>query len=262
LFEADSMREYDDDIRPYVPVVQRLIILVAVIVAVPAVLWTITTFIRTYVGPPHAPNYQRIAVLQPADRTADSSPVGAPQDITPTAAAAQTANQTQTPSPPAQLTTAPAAADQTATITQAPTQAPSQMALALPPVTMASAPASAAPVSAAPMAWGGSVMMPPPGQTAPDSHAITAAPDRTAAGDDVAALPAVAPIGGHVPLPRRRPNVVAMVQTSALQPTMAINNAAPAGVPLPRARPTAAPEAAAPADTTNDVPAFNLEQAH
>src|ERR1700752_1353007 len=94
LFEADLMREYDDDIRPYVPVLQRLIILVSVIVAVPVVLWTITTFIRTYIGPPHAPNYQRIAVLQPATSAADSSPVGAPQDITPATAAASAANQT------------------------------------------------------------------------------------------------------------------------------------------------------------------------
>jgi hypothetical protein len=252
------MREYDDDIRPYVPVVQRLIILVAVIVAVPAVLWTITTFIRTYIGPPHAPNYQRIAVLQPADRAADSSPLGPPQDIMPAAAAtpAPVAKQAAAP-PPAQPMTAPAAADQTATISQSPNPAPSQMVAAPPPVAMASAPASAAP-----MAWPGSVMMPPPAQTAPHSPAVTAAPDQTAASDDIAALPAVAPIGGHVPLPRRRPNVVPMVQTSALQPTMAANNAAPAGVPLPRARPAAAPEVAAPTDTTNDVPSFNIEQAH
>lgn len=253
------MREYDDDIRPYVPVLQRLIILVAVIVAVPAVLWTITTFIRTYIGPPHAPIYQRIAVLQPADGTADSSPVGPPQDITSAAAAAPApvANQAPAPSPPAPPMTAPAAADQTATLSQAPIQAPSQMAPAPPPVAMASAPASAAPLSTIPTAWTGAVMM-PPAQTTP---AFAPAPDQATAGNDNAALPAAAPIGGHVPLPRRRPNAVAMVQTSALQPTMAANSAAPAGVPLPRARPAAAPEAA-PTDTTIDVPAFNIEQAH
>ena len=105
------MREYDDDIRPFVPVVQRLIILVAVIVAVPVVLWTITAFIRTYIGPPHAPNYQHIAILQPADRTADSAPVGPPQDIAPAAAAT-----------PAQPTSAPV--DQTATLSQTSNQAP------------------------------------------------------------------------------------------------------------------------------------------
>ncbi|HEY1979326.1 MAG TPA: hypothetical protein VGH13_04505 [Xanthobacteraceae bacterium] len=253
------MREYDDDIRPYVPVLQRLIILVAVIVAVPVVLWTITTFIRTYIGPPHAPNYQRIAVLQPANSAADSSPVGTPQDITPASAAAPAADQTPAPSPPARLTTAPAAPEQTAAISQAPNQAPSQMAPAPPPVAVASAPASAAPLAAPPMAWEGSVMM-PPARTTWDSPAIAAAPDQTAADDD--ALPAVAPIAGHVPLPRRRPRLVAMVQTSALQPTMAANNAVPTGVPLPRARPAAAPEAATPTETTNDTPTFSLEQAH
>jgi hypothetical protein len=101
--------------------------------------------------------------------------------------------------------------------------------------------------------------MMPPARTTPDNPAITAAPDQTTADDD--ALPAVAPIAGHVPLPRRRPNVVAMVQSGALPPTMAANSAAPAGVPLPRARPAAAPEAA-PTETTNDTPTFSLEQAH
>jgi hypothetical protein len=245
IFEADVMREYDDDIRPYVPVLQRLIILVAVVVAVPVVLWTITAFIRTYIGPPHAPNYQHIAVLQPAD----SSPVGPPQDITPTAAAtpAPAADQAPTPSPPAQPMIAPAVADQTTS------QAPSQ---AMP------APAPAAtPASTPPMAWAGSVMMPPSTQSAPDTPAVAAAADQTTASNDDTAPPAVTPIAGHVPLPRRRPNVVAMAQTSALQPTLAANSPAPAaGVPLPRARPTAAPEPAP--DTTSDAPTFNMEQAH
>ncbi len=52
------MREYDDDIRLYTPVLQRIIILVAVIVAVPVVLWTITAFVRSYVAPPKLPTFQ------------------------------------------------------------------------------------------------------------------------------------------------------------------------------------------------------------
>ena len=56
------MREYDDDIRLYTPVLQRVIILVAVIIAVPVVLWTITAFVRTYVAPPKAPTFQRMAL--------------------------------------------------------------------------------------------------------------------------------------------------------------------------------------------------------
>ena len=48
----------------------------------------------------------------------------------------------------------------------------------------------------------------------------------------------------------------------APQPTMAAGNAVPAGVPLPRARPAAAPEAAS-TDTSDDlVPSFNIEQTH
>jgi len=48
----------------YTPVLQRIIILVAVIIAVPVVLWTITSFVRTYVGPPQVPTFQRMTALQ------------------------------------------------------------------------------------------------------------------------------------------------------------------------------------------------------
>src|SRR4029077_4265309 len=48
------MREYDDDsnIQHYAPVLRRIIILVAVITAVPVMLWTITTFMHTYIAQP------------------------------------------------------------------------------------------------------------------------------------------------------------------------------------------------------------------
>jgi hypothetical protein len=54
------MRE-DDDLRHYVPLLRRIIILVAVIIAVPVILWTITAFVRTYVGPPHMPTFHQLA---------------------------------------------------------------------------------------------------------------------------------------------------------------------------------------------------------
>ena len=44
------MREYDEHIRLNSPMLQRAVILVAVIVAVPVVLWTITAFVRAYVA--------------------------------------------------------------------------------------------------------------------------------------------------------------------------------------------------------------------
>ena len=48
------MREYDDDsnIQHYAPVLRRIIILVAVITAVPVMLWTITAFMQTYIAQP------------------------------------------------------------------------------------------------------------------------------------------------------------------------------------------------------------------
>ncbi len=55
------MRDDDDDnIRLYTPVLQRIIILVAVIIAVPVVMWTITAFVRTYVAPPKVPTFQHL----------------------------------------------------------------------------------------------------------------------------------------------------------------------------------------------------------
>ncbi len=72
------MREYDDDnIRLYTPVLQRVIILLAVIIAVPVVMWTITTMVRTYVAPPKAPTFQRMTETQPAD-TASIAGAGSP----------------------------------------------------------------------------------------------------------------------------------------------------------------------------------------
>jgi hypothetical protein len=51
----------DDSLGHYVPVLRRIVVLVAVIIAVPVILWTITTFVRTYVGPPHLPTFHQLA---------------------------------------------------------------------------------------------------------------------------------------------------------------------------------------------------------
>lgn len=63
------MREHDDyyndeNIRLYTPVLQRVIILAAVVIAVPVMMWTITTFVRGYIGRPKVP--ARCRVYQPA----------------------------------------------------------------------------------------------------------------------------------------------------------------------------------------------------
>ena len=77
------MREYDDDsnIQHYAPVLRRIIILVAVITAVPVMLWTITAFMHTYIAQPTIPAPQPLAAatdtaapMSPAADTATANP--------------------------------------------------------------------------------------------------------------------------------------------------------------------------------------------
>src|SRR6516162_4550755 len=59
------IREYDDyddeSIRLYTPVLQRVIILAAVVIAVPVMMWTITTFVRSYIARPKPPALEHVA---------------------------------------------------------------------------------------------------------------------------------------------------------------------------------------------------------
>ncbi len=68
------MRE-DEDIRQYMPVLRRFIILVAVITAIPVVMWTITAMVRTYVGPPKLPTFRPIAAAPAGPDQAAAAPV-------------------------------------------------------------------------------------------------------------------------------------------------------------------------------------------
>src|SRR5579863_25798 len=76
------MREYDDNIQNYAPMLRRIIILVAVITAVPVVLWTITAFMRTYIAQPTVPDAKPLAVVTsnatPADTATDAAPAQNP----------------------------------------------------------------------------------------------------------------------------------------------------------------------------------------
>ena len=71
------MREYDDDsnIQHYAPVLRRIIILVAVITAVPVMLWTITAFMHTYIAQPTIPSPRPLATATaaPASPAADTA---------------------------------------------------------------------------------------------------------------------------------------------------------------------------------------------
>ena len=225
------MREYDDDsnIQHYAPVLRRIIILVAVITAVPVMLWTITAFMHTYIAQPTIPAPRPLA-------TATAAPVSPAAD-------------TATTNPPAPSQPAPAVIDAAATDdargdrmrdsagnNAAPNvQVASTGAISpAPPAAPAAPPAAAAvTVQAAPATSAPSVFPDPP-SVAPQ-QATPVAPDSA---NDAAAdtLPPPDPITGPVPLPRHRPSVLALADTA---------------IPLPRARPGDAPE---PPSVTPDAP--------
>src|SRR5580704_12163295 len=210
------MREYDDDsnIQHYAPVLRRIIILVAVITAVPVMLWTITAFMHTYIAQPTIP----------APR-----PLAAATD-TPTSPAADTA----TANPPG-AAAAPSQPAPTATDSAGNTGAPNVQIAALQPTPSAAPAAPSAPaavtVQATPAASAPSVFPDPPSLAPPQPT-----PAAADSANDADALPPPDPITGPVPLPRHRPNVIALADTA---------------IPLPRARPGDAPE---PQSQTPDAP--------
>jgi hypothetical protein len=222
------MREYDDDsnIQRYAPVLRRIIILVAVITAVPVMLWTITAFMHTYIAQPTIPAPRPLAAATdtaaPANPAADTATANSPAPSQPTPAAADAGatdngradrmrdSGGNNAAPNVQVAS-------TAALSPAPSAAP-----AAPP-----APAAVT-VQAAPAP---SVFPNPPFVTQPPPAASDAA-NNTATDD----LPPPDPITGPIPLPRHRPSVLALADTN---------------IPLPRARPGDAPE---PQSPTPDAP--------
>src|SRR6516165_9434355 len=217
----DYDEHHDDGVRLHTPVLQGVLILAAVIIAVPVVMWTITAFVRSYVARPKVPVIQHLASSE-----SPTARVGSPAVIPAAPAADQGAPVLQRadakPPPPAAATaTAPA-----------------------PPPANVSPPA-VQPASIQPPA-------PPPSAPAP-------VPDRAAAGADIAppapapappprtaaleALPATDAIRGPIPLPRHRPGILATAASAATSAeTTGITAGKPNGpVPLPRVRPVAAP---------------------
>jgi hypothetical protein len=216
------MREYDDDsnIQHYAPVLRRIIILVAVITAVPVMLWTITAFMHTYIAQPTISAPRPLATATAA----------------PTTPAVDTANPSA-PSQPAQSVTEARATDDgrgdrmrdSGGNNAAPNVQVASTAAISPAPSAAPAPApSAATVQAAPAP---SVFPDPPSLAPPQPTPAAADPV-----NDADALPPPDPITGPVPLPRHRPSVLALADTN---------------IPLPRARPGEAPE---PSSVTPDAP--------
>jgi hypothetical protein len=274
------MREYDDysddSIRLYTPILQRVIILAAVIIAVPVVMWTITTFVRSYVARPRVPALEHVASTIPSIRVpltaAPSSPAPPPdQSSAPQIAgsASDTANAAAdmkqatgnlaalpssggapgvTNSPSSAVQAAPMQAVSPASTAATGDASPASLARQSP--LQAPRPNDGAALSAGASSSDRGIAWPNPNATnlpdfaGPRLASPTAPPARTAAAE---VIPAGDPLSGPVPLPRHRPSIFAMAASMAGTTTGTIAGPVATGgpVPLPRARPGDAPAEAA-----------------
>lgn len=199
------MSEDEENIRHYMPVLRRITIVLAVLIAVPVVMWTITAYVRGYVGRPSLPTFRRLAEASIAPTKTDVAP-------------APTANDT--------------AANPNATPVHTVVIAPGAPGSADPPGAAATGqPASIAPAAtntangaAVPPAGAVPVITPDPQQIAAQQPPAAAAWPPVAV-VPVAAMPEATPIAEPVPLPRKRPRVFALSRTP---------------IPLPRPRPEVA----------------------
>ena len=231
------MRGDDEHILNYAPMLRRIIILVAIITAVPVMLWTITAFMRTYVAQPTIPAARPMtaAMLAPPSVSADAT--DAPR-LAPIVEARATATDARGPD-----------------IDSNPTDA--QFATAAPVVTASIAPRPAAdpPAAASPLP---AVKPTPVAATTP--WPTPGAPEQppSIAPETIAdALPPPDPIVGRVPLPPHRPKTLALASEKspahpapAAAPTTVDPPTAPNG-PLPQDQQPQQPATAA--DTAADA---------
>jgi hypothetical protein len=222
----------EDQFRHYFPLMRRIVTLVAVLTAIPVMLWTITVFVRGYFGPPKIADPRPLATVSVEAPTApaasqDASP--APQqpklvDAQPVVEAVTDARTT----PPAVKWSAPGDR-QGGSDAATPPGAPGAAAMA--PAGAAAdhrvSPAgqmmAARTMAAAPAMPTGEAMQ---GASAATTGTLAAQdpPDQDQQTADTVS-PGAEQTAGPVPLPRHRPPSFAMLQGS---------------VPMPRPRPEAA----------------------
>ena len=221
------MREDSDHFRHYVPLLHRIVIVVAVLVAIPVILWTITVFMRSYVGPPTLPTFRQLAA---------SATVPLPRN-----ASARLDSATQ-PLPPPEQSRLSDASSAAVPVGNTPTDAPDAAAAPKGPLLGDRAPIGAANtttgalrtaesspiIPADPKAVEMSAAAAPPEGAAPNTGAIAGPQPAVSIDTPADAVPAAEPLRGPIPLPPRRPPLVAMAQMT------------PATVPMPRPRPDAA----------------------
>jgi len=276
------MREYaDDNIRRCAWILQRMVMVAAVIIAVPVMMWTISTFIRSYVGRPMIPAFQHLTLTEttqsppPAPPAAASVPASdaaqpAPERLH--ADAVTTTNDDREPLPDTNAqkgsSLGPSAEDAIPAagpplhgtvgsfppiVTEAGSTSPPLAAplTALPESAVPPAPAPTEGVTSRIATHGTGTMAVAPtdrGFARPDPNTDSrsfGAPPRPPRIAEVAApetLPAPEPIKDRIPLPRHRPSAKAMTAAANLATT---GSTVPR-VPLPRVRPTDAPVGTSP----------------
>jgi hypothetical protein len=214
-----SVDDYDES-RRLAPVWRRIMILLAVIAAVPIILWSITAFVRAYVAPPAVPTFRPITATAsvPATRAPDPVVPAAPARALAAIVRNTATEDNKLPASP------PPIIEAKATVSDA---------RGMPPVVDAKLPAGNEPSAAADT--------PPPPVMAPSPVPVTPAaaamppteppPAPAQVADEMP--PPGEPIAGPVPLPPHRPHLVAMAQ---------------GGIPVPRPRP------AVPGDTAVVAP--------
>jgi hypothetical protein len=247
------MRENEDHTRPFMPLMRRVIILAAVVAAVPVVMWTATGVVRNYLGLPSATPIQTMTAAPVA--VAPDQVAAAPTDNPP--APAEDAKAAQAPAAPPMnaASNAPTGIGSggSPTITITSSVAPVTNTAAAPPPPKPAAPASskmamsnpaasppanstavAAPVASAPTPNDIWPAPPPPPAPVTSVPPMAPAPPMAAPAPMASAsleppvepsadaLPQSGALAGRVPLPRKRPPSFIIAQ---------------GGIPLPRPRP-------------------------
>jgi hypothetical protein len=278
------MRDYDDNegddhIRLYTPVFQRVLILAAVIIAVPVMMWTITTFVRSYVARPKVPALEHVASASPRVPAISAAPSSAAPPE-PSASLRLNPAASDPPSPPAdsKKSNVSALPDSTTALRAAANNplVPSIQAPPAPTPAITAAAAGDAPTGTATMPSAPRLPQPAPQRSSENTASTNASTDRAIAwpnpnttsppdfsgprlappparpSQHVAAaevLPTAEPLRGPIPLPRQRPGMFAMA-------------AATGPVPLPRVRPGDAPAVASTAIETSTTSRSDIETPH
>ena len=282
------MRE-DDDFGHYLPLLRRIITLVAVITAIPVVLWAITAAVRTYVSPPKIPTFHQLTATASinapptADAKADigSSPPVIAEAAKPSAPLAATVEAPTTATDARGMSTAPKGpflGDRAPDSINAPASVPSagepELTETSPAIVPEAEPAetsSAIIPNAAPMRTSSAIApnaaplgAPAPAASAPPHDGTTnvavaaqepAGPNEppTDATPAMPPAPSAARLMGAVPLPRHRPHIITEAPKTPKLPMTRMASVSPTNVPMPRPRPEAAGPSA-PAETESSGP--------